>query len=121
MVTLELIIGVLGGLGIGQIIQSIVTYKSNKKSTHEMRCYQEKRESYIDLLDAIHLAGVHHSEENAKNFARWQTRVKLFGSEKVAKHAQEIADTTPGTKARHSAYSNLLREMRADLGVRKDW
>jgi pantothenate kinase len=56
----------VGGLGLGTLIQSVVTHTLNIKSKNTERLYAEKRETYLGLLDALHQAAVNPSDEKAK-------------------------------------------------------
>lgn len=80
------------------------------------RLYQEKREAYLGLLGAIHLAAVRPSDENSKNYGLWQTRCELFGSREVSAHAQEFANAAIAQRAeKETAFRLLIDSMRADL------
>jgi len=115
-----IVLSALGGIGIGTIIQVVISVYAKKKELLETRAYKEKRYAYLGLLNSIHNAAVHPSDENSKAYALWQTRVDLFGSIEVSKYAQQIVDTTPHSKERDVAFDNLLSSMRKDLNVRKD-
>jgi hypothetical protein len=106
----------LGGLGLGAIITKIVDYFLTKKSSKEALLYKEKKEVYFGLLDALHKAAVSPSIENSKNFALWQTRVQLFGTDDVAKSVQGMIDTNDGPKnLRDKHFKELIEGMRKDL------
>jgi hypothetical protein len=107
----------VGGLGLGTLIQSVVTHALNIKSKTTEQLYAEKRETYLGLLSALHQAAVNPSDENAKAYALWQTRCTLFGSEKVIRFAQEIVNTNGEgqREERNVAYEGLLQAMREDL------
>ena len=113
---MEWILPLIGGLGIGAILKSVVDHLNTRRAVSQDRIYQEKREAYLGLLGALHKAAVQPSDENSKEFALWQTRCQLFGSEEVAKHVQQIIDTNDGTlAARQAAFAGMLEAMRADL------
>ena len=106
----------VGGLGIGSLITSIVTNYMARRSAASDRWYQEKREAYIGLLNALHNAAVNPSNESSKAYALWQTGCDLFGSRAVSKYAQQIVDTNDGPrKERDDAFAALVNAMRADL------
>ena len=106
----------LGGLGLGAIITKVVDYFLTKKSSKEALLYKEKKEVYFGLLDALHKAAVSPSIENSKNFALWQTRVQLFGTDDVAKSVQGMIDTNEGPKnLRDKYFKELIEGMRKDL------
>ena len=106
----------LGGLGLGAIITKVVDYFLTKKSSKEALLYKEKKEVYFGLLDALHKAAVSPSIENSKNFALWQTRVQLFGTDDVSKSVQGMIDTNEGPKnLRDKYFKELIEGMRKDL------
>jgi hypothetical protein len=87
-----------------------------RRASTSDRWYQEKREAYLGLLEALHDAAVHPSDENSKAFALWQTRCELFGSNDVARYAQAMIDTNEGPREqRNEAFKSLLQAMKADF------
>ncbi|ONU48816.1 hypothetical protein [Burkholderia cenocepacia] len=106
----------LGGLGLGAIVKSGVDAILSKKSARQKIQYEEMREAYFGLLNALHKAAVEPSEKNSKEFALWQTRVQLFGSSEVAAAVQGIIDTNDGPRERTDQFFNQMIEyMRRDL------
>lgn len=116
---LSLLITLIGGIGIGSVIQVVIANRARKKELFENRTYNEMRNSYIGLLNSLHNAAVNPSDKSSKEYALWQTRVELFGSSKVSKYVQDIIDTNPGSQERNVAFNSLISSMRADLGIRK--
>ena len=114
--TMELLLGLIGGLGIGTLLTSIATHFMTRRAAANDRLYQEKRTAYLGLLDALHSAAAHPSDENSKVYALWQTRCALFGTTEVMSAAQEIVDTNDAPERRNVAFHKLLRAMRTDLG-----
>jgi hypothetical protein len=106
----------IGGLGIGSFITSITTnYLAHRSATND-RWFQEKRDSYIGLLNALHDAAVHPSEEKSQAYALWQTKCNIFGSSEVSKYAQNMVDTNDGPPGeRNKAFEALINAMRSDL------
>jgi len=114
--TLTWLLPMLGGLGIGSLLTSVATHILSRRSEMKTRLYQEKRDAYLGLLDALHKAAVEPSEANAKNFALWQTRVQLFGSNYVAKTVQGIIDTNAGPReAKETCFQEMIEGMKRDL------
>ncbi|MDD3181421.1 MAG: hypothetical protein PHD48_01235 [Alphaproteobacteria bacterium] len=105
----------VGGLGIGSLLKGIVDHFLVNKTKVKERSYQEMREAYLGLLESLHDAAVYPSDENAKAYALWQTRCKLFGSERVSKAAQNMVDTNEDRNGRFLAHGELLDAMREDL------
>lgn len=113
---MEWVIGIVGGLGIGSLITAVAGHFMTRRAAANDRWYQEKRETYLGLLDALYEAAVHPSDEHSKAYARWQTRCQIFGSPPVSKYAQLMVDTNEGPSAeRHEAFEGLIEAIRADL------
>ncbi|MFM5335655.1 hypothetical protein ACET97_03830 [Aeromonas enteropelogenes] len=111
-----LISGIVGGLGIGTLLNSIISNVIARSAKRTDRLYEEKRNAYLGLLDALHKAAVHPSDATSKEFALWQTRCNLFGSEEVSRYTQRIIDTNDGPRSeRNDAFDGLLKAMKTDL------
>lgn len=113
---MDWILPLIGGLGIGAVIKSVIDHFNSRRAVAQDRRYKEKREAYLGLLGAMHKAAVQPSDEHSKEFALWQTHCQLFGSPDVSRFAQAIVDTNdrPQTE-REVAFSGLLEAMRKDL------
>lgn len=110
------LIGLLGSFGIGSVITSIITNYLTRRSAANDRWFQEKRDAYIGLLNALHDAAVHPSDASSKAYALWQTKCTIFGSDAASKYAQRIVDTNDGPKEeRERAFEYLIKAIRADL------
>ncbi|MBB5571762.1 MULTISPECIES: hypothetical protein [Rhizobium] len=113
---MEWVLPLIGGLGLGSLLKSVIDNFNSRRAVMKDRLYQEKREAYLGLLAALHKAAVSHSDENSKEFALWQTRCHLFGSPDVSKFAQDIIDTNDRPRIeREEAFKGLLQAMRKDL------
>jgi hypothetical protein len=114
---MDWILPLIGGLGIGSLLKGLVDHFLNKKLKTDDRLYQEKREIYFGLIDAMHQADIHPSVENAKAFGNWTNRCKLFGSPEVIAAAQACiktsADVTGDACAK--AFEALFSAMREDI------
>jgi hypothetical protein len=115
--TVQWVLPLLGGLGIGTLITQVVTQFITRRASVRDRLYQEKRAAYLGLLEALHDAAALSSPENWRAYGRWQTRCSLFGSMDVMTAAQKQVDLkdAPGEQ-RDAAFHELLHAMRVDLG-----
>ena len=111
---LPLIAG-LGGLGVGSLLTSVVNHFMTRRAMANDRWYQEKRQAYLGLLDALHQVAVHPSEDHSKDYDYWQTRCHLFGSKDVSQFALRIIDGPIIERREDEAYRNLIEAMRVDL------
>lgn len=110
------VLAALGGLGVGSLLNNLVTHFTNQKSKQKERKYDEKKAAYIGLLTSLHDAAVSPSDINSKKYALWQTKCQIFGSEKAIRFSQEIVDTNDGSKEeRNKAFQSLLTAIREDL------
>ena len=110
------LLGVIGGLGIGTLLNSIISNLMTKKAKQNELLYEEKKSAYLGLLTALHKAAVKPSTEASKEYALWQTHCSLFGSDKVTYYAQKIVDTNDSPRSeRDIAFKGLIDAMRADL------
>jgi hypothetical protein len=113
---MEWVLPLIGGLGLGSLLKSIIDHFNSRRAATQDRLYQEKREAYLGLLSALHKAALQHSNENSKEFALWQARCELFGSPEVSQFAQALVDTNNSARAeRDSAFKGLIEAMRKDL------
>ena len=113
---MEWVLTLIGGLGIGSLLTSLITHVITRRATTTDRWYQEKREAYLGLLTSLREAAVCPSNENAKTYALWQMRCDLFGSPAVSKYAQRMIDTTNEPREeRADALRNLIEAMKLDL------
>lgn len=117
---MDWLLPLIGGLGIGSLLKGVVDHFLAGRAKSSDRAYQEKREVYIGLLQALREAAVKPSNENAKAFALWHARCAIFGANEVTVAAQRLIDTDhKGTKggARDNAYQDLINAMRKDMGA----
>jgi hypothetical protein len=113
---MDWILPLIAGLGLGSLLKSVADHFMTRRASSHDRWYQEKREAYLGLLNALHEAATTPSDKNSKTYALWQTRCELFGSMDVAKYAQLIIDTNDGPRAaRSTAFRNLVNAMKSDL------
>lgn len=113
---MDWIFPLIGGLGIGAILKSWIDFYLNKKSNGQKLKYEEMKEAYLGLLNSLHLAAVEPSEKASKDFAFWQTKVQLFGSNEVSIAVQGIIDTNEGPRQKRNEYFNdLIAAMKKDL------
>lgn len=78
------LLAILGGVGLGAILKSIVDYFLNKKSGRNKTQYTETCDAYIGILLALHKISVIKNHETSKDFGLAHMKVRLFGSDKVA-------------------------------------
>lgn len=110
------LIALLGGLGIGAVINSLITNWMAQRSKKTDRQYQEMKTAYEGLLNAISDAAIAPSGATAVSYSLWQTKCTLFGSEDVVKYAQAMLDTNDDREGvRKVVYAKLLEAMKNDL------
>jgi hypothetical protein len=113
---MEWLLPLLGGLGLGSLLKSAIDHFVSRRAVMQDRQYQEKREAYLGLLEALHKAATQPSNANSKEYALWQTRCPLFGSAEVSRFAQAMVDTNDTQRVeRDAAFDGLVESMRLDL------
>jgi hypothetical protein len=114
---MEWLFPLLGGLGIGSLLSAIVNHHLAVRSKLKDRLYEEKRETYLGMIQALRDCCVRPSLETVKTYGAWHDRCKLFGSEDVVRASQQYIETSNdiGGEARAKAYKELFEEMRSDI------
>ncbi|WP_321397684.1 hypothetical protein [Emcibacter sp.] len=112
----EILMSIFGAFGIGSVVTLLIKNHLDQNNALDERLYNEKREAYLGLLTAMHDAAIQPSDAASKAYALQQTKIQLFGSEKVSEAAQGILDTNEGSREERNRYFEMLiREMRKDL------
>jgi len=120
------LIQILSAAGIGGIFGSLATaflqaWLSNRASLAN-RNFQEKKEAYTGLLDALHRSEIEQTPDAAKYAGHWQNRCELVAPEAVRRLVSRISETNPDEKGkvhpeRPRVLTELKKAMRIDLGV----
>ena len=111
------LVTLIGGLGIGSLLTSIVQWYFQKDAEKKKRTFAEKKEAYVRFLEALHQLALEPTDLNSKKYALWETRLILVGSPGVVRCAQGMKKTDQWTPERTKYLDGLLEEMRKDLGV----
>jgi hypothetical protein len=119
------VIQLLSAAGIGGIIGSLLTTLAQSWLSHRSyvvsRNFQEKKEAYVGLLQAMHDSKVLQTVQAAQYAAHWRNRVELVGSKEVNACIARVAETNPVNGQVHPNRPRFLIElkhaMRQDLGV----
>ncbi len=117
------IIQFLSAFGLGAIVVAFVQAWFSHRAYISKRNFEEKKESYIGFLDAMHQSEVERTEKSALNVGHWQNRIELVGSRTVIGACTRIKETNPISGEVHperpQAMRDLKEAMRKDLGVTK--
>ena len=107
--------------GLGAVVTALVQAWLTSRAQIRQRNFQEKKESYLGFLDALHESEVHRTEIAALNVGRWNNRIELVGSFAVRRACDAIRSTNPINGEVHpdrpAALRTLREAMRHDLGV----
>jgi len=115
---LQLVISLLAAFGLGSVVTAVIQDRLNARRDRAKRNFEEKKEAFIGLLKAYHVAAVEPSERSSKEFGYWQSRCELVASEKVRKAVQRMIETSGNENAeRPKAYLEFLDSLREDLGI----
>ncbi len=118
------IVQFLSAFGLGAVVTALTQAWLSNRAYISKRNFEEKKESYIGYLDAMHQSEIEQSDNAAKNVGLWNNRIELVGSRNVIIACQKIQKTNPTSEAMHpdrpQALANLKTQMRNDLGVAVD-
>jgi len=80
---MEWLMPLIGGLGIGAILKSVVDFYLTKRSSGRKLKYEEMKDAYIGLLNALHEASVAPSDKASKNYALWPLKFNYSARKKL--------------------------------------
>lgn len=107
----------LSAFGLGAVVTAFIQAWLAHRSETSKRNFQEKKECYIGLLEAYRSIAIENTNVTAKNFAYWQIRCELVGSERVRKAIEDLKNTNPNSVTRDQAHENLKIALRSDLKI----
>ncbi len=110
-------IEMLSTFGLGALTVAFVQFLMTAYRDKKQLQFSEKKEAYIGLLEAYHLAALKPSNTASKNFALWQIRCELVGSTEVIKSIEDIIKTNEDPKNRSIAHEKMKTAMRKDLKI----
>lgn len=117
------ILSLLSAFGLGAIVAALVQSWLSHRSEINRRDFQEKKESYVGFLDALHKSEMQRSPEAASYAGHWRNRIELVGSQPVIDACLRIEATNPIGGHTHperpKALDDLKGAMRKDLGLRR--
>ncbi|EPA6504521.1 hypothetical protein ACQ4ED_004164 [Escherichia coli] len=112
---MDSLLAILGGVGLGAILKSIVDYFLNKKSGGNKTQYAETCDAYIGIILALHKISVIKNHETSKDFGLAHMKVKLFGSDKVASLISEAVYTDDEARKNEILEKDMIDAMKDDL------
>lgn len=116
MDTTNLISVLIGGLGLGTLLNSVINHFFNTTKIKKEKLYQEKRDAYLGILNSLYESAVFPSDQKSKAYALWQIKCDVFGTKEVIKWAKILPNTVPGTPERNEAFDGLINAIRKDIG-----
>jgi len=109
----------LSAFGIGATVsvlaQFCLTFYKDKRTLQ----FQEKKEAYCGLIEAIRLVATSPSNENKKMFGHWHIRCELVGNAGVCSAIKRAVESPSGSQKQELALDDMKSEMRKDLGIAK--
>ncbi len=112
---MNLFLALIGGLGIGSLLTTVVNHFLLKNSENSDRLYREKREAYIGMTRALYDVEIEPGPKNAKAFGYYLNMAKIFGPQNVVMAGQKVIDTDPCTMGRDEALKEFYEAMKNDL------
>ena len=117
------IIQFFSAFGLGAVVTALIQAWLSNIAYVSKRNFDEKKETYIGFLDALHKSEVEKTEESALNVGHWKNRIELVGTPSVIRACARIRETNPTSSGLHPERPQALHElkeaMRKDLGVTK--
>ena len=123
---METIVPLLSAAGVGGIVGGIVTSLLqswlSRRAVLDEREFREKKEAYVNFLQALHRSEIEGTAEAAKYVGHWQNVCDLVASPSVRSQISQMTVTNPLSDGRvhperPQALANLKAAMRADLGI----
>ena len=119
------LVQLLSAAGVGGVIGSLLTTLIQtwfaRKQVRETRVFEEKKEAYIGLLDAILASEVSPSEGASLTVGHWHNRCDLVGTSTIRQLLIEYKRTNPVNGMVHperpTVMQALKQAMRDDLGI----
>ena len=115
------ILPILSAFGLGAIVTTAVQSWLSMRAEFIKRKFQEKKEAYLGLLNAIHESEISQTDAAAKYVGVWLDRVELVGSQEAINPSRRLLETNPQNGNAHPerprVLSDLKSAMRKDLGV----
>jgi hypothetical protein len=111
----------LSAFGLGAIATALIQAWLSHRAYLRQRDFQEKKESYVGFLDALHQSEVEQTAAASLHVGHWQNRIELVGSKEVVAACHTIRETNPTHAGVHpdrpAALHRLKEAMRSDLGI----
>lgn len=111
----------VGGI-VGGIITSVVQSWLARRATFDERKFHEKKEAYVNFLQAIHESEIKGTAEAAKYVGHWRNVCDLVASPAVRHYIDQLFVTNPLSDGsahpdRSQVLAALKATMRTDLGI----
>jgi hypothetical protein len=107
--------------GLGALITALVQAWLTRHAEDAKRNFQEKKDAYVGLLDALHRSETDQTEEASRFVGLWMDRIELVGSKGVIVVCRRLTQTNPVGGHTHPDRPDVLfrlkEAMRRDLGV----
>ncbi|WP_085307169.1 hypothetical protein [Planktotalea arctica] len=97
------VLAIPGGLGLGSLLTVIIQSIIQNSNFRSKRAFEEKKEAYVGLLEALQRAAIERTDQAAKAFAYWQMRCDLVGSKEVQVAIEELVESNDDVARRAKA------------------
>lgn len=115
--TWEWVFPLLGGIGIGSLLNTLLQAHLKSKTNASQRAFIEKRKAYLELLTSIGDIRSKGDIESKAKFAVAVERIALVGSPEVYSLVKNLTNTSPNSKERGDVQNSLVVAMRNDLKI----
>lgn len=115
------IIQFISAFGLGAIVNVWIQSWLSKRAYISKRDFEEKKENYIEFLDAIYKSDIENTVETSCYLAHWKNRIELIASKNVIHLCNRFFETNPINNNVHperpQVFKDLKEAMRKDLGI----
>lgn len=112
---MDWIMPLIAGLGIGSILKTIIDSYILRRNFIKDRYYNEKKQSYLNLIESLYLINVDHSTKNLKKFGLYSIHCQLFGHKQVYDLTKKLMETSLEPELRNKIINKMIEEMKKDL------
>ena len=113
------IVSFLSGLGVGSVLTAVMQHWLSRRGKKEDTRFTERKAAFDGLLNAYAALAEEWSDQKAKQFALWESKVQLVASAATVDALRRLKSSSPGSGERTKAHDDLIAAMRKDLQVSK--
>ncbi|MEQ1931814.1 MAG: hypothetical protein ABL957_14955 [Parvularculaceae bacterium] len=111
----ELFLSLFTAAGLGSILTVALQSWLESRGRKRERSFNEKKEAYVGLLDALRKVNIDATLANRKECGYWLARMRLIAPLPLVSAADAFASLSDGKTDAKSEFDALVQGMRSDL------